>query len=69
MSQGMIKELNKRNSSYRGIPCWYNPITDEIKGKNWFYDQLVSIFSWFDLNVLALDAIPLWVDVDELEQN
>ena len=65
----MIKELNKRNSSYRGIPCWYNPITDEIKGKNWFYDQLVSIFSWFDLNVLSLDAIPLWVDVDELEQN
>jgi len=65
----MSKSYTQKNSSYRGIPCWYNPVNDEIRGKNWFYDLMVSACLWFDEKVLALDSFPIWVDVDELEQN
>lgn len=64
-----IEEMNlKRNACYRGIPCWYNPITDEIKGKNWMYDHLISIVIWFDTEILMIEAFPLWVEVDDLEK-
>ncbi len=57
-----------RNANYRGIPCWYNPVTDELKGRNWFYDLLVSCNIWWDINVLCIESLPIWVEVDELEK-
>ena len=57
-----------RNASYRGIPCWYNPVNDELKGKNWFYDFIVSLNIWFDFHVLRMEGLPIWVEVDEMEK-
>lgn len=57
-----------KNASYRGIPCWYNPINEEVKGKNWFYDSLISFLIWFDINVLQVEEFQLWVEVDKLER-
>ncbi len=57
-----------KNASYRGIPCWYNSVTEELKGKNWFYDLLISLNIWLDFNVIKIDSLPLWIEVDEIEK-
>ncbi len=57
-----------RNATFHGIPCWYNSVNDELIGKNRFLDFIVGILLWFDLKILLLDAIPMWVEVDELEK-
>lgn len=57
-----------KNATYRGIPCWYNPVLEEVKGKNWFFEILISINIWFDFNVLLIESLPLWVEVDESER-
>ncbi len=54
-----------KNATYRGIPCWYNPIDNELKGKNWLFDILISFNIWWDFNVLLLEELPLWIEVDE----
>jgi hypothetical protein len=63
-----MKDYTKRNASYRGIPCWYNPINDEITPKNKFYSILIDIVLWIDVNILMIKEFPIWVEVDELEK-
>ena len=60
--------MKLKNARYRGIPCYWNPINDEIVGKNWLYDLLIDIALWVDINVINVDEFPLWVEVDELEK-
>jgi len=57
-----------RNAKYRGIPCFYNPMNNEIIGKNWFYNLLIDIMLWIDLVIIEVDEFPLWVEVDEIEK-
>jgi hypothetical protein len=33
------KLTEMRNATYRGIPCWYNPINEEVRGKNFNFDR------------------------------
>ena len=63
-----MKDYTKRNAKYRAIPCWYNPLTDELKGKNWFYEILLWVVIWIDVNLVEVDEFPLWVEMDELEK-
>lgn len=63
-----MKDYTKRNARYRGIPCYWNPINDEITGRNWFYDLLIDAMMWIDINIFDVDEFPLWVEVDELEK-
>jgi len=58
-----------RNALYRGIPCWYNPINEEIKGKNQLFEYLLRLIVWIDVNIVGIDAFPLWVEVDNLEKD
>jgi hypothetical protein len=64
-----MKDYTKRNASYRGIPCWFNPINDELKGKNKLYEFLLVIMLWIDINIFEVEEFPIWVEVDELENN
>ncbi len=57
-----------KNASYRGIPCWYNPINEEVRGKNWFYDNLISILILVDVYLLQVEEFKLWVEVDKIEK-
>lgn len=63
-----MKDYTKRNAYYRRIPCFYNPITDELKGINRFYDWILSITLWFDVNVVQMEEFPIWIEEDELEK-
>lgn len=63
-----MKDYTKKNASYRGIPCWYNPINDEITGKNWLCRRLIDVIVWIDVNILLVEQFSIWVDVDEIEK-
>lgn len=58
-----------KNATYRGIPCWYNPVNDQLKGKNKFYELLIRLNIWFDCNIFDVDEFPLWIEVGEREKN
>ena len=53
---------------YRRIPAYYNPSTDELMGRNWFYDQLIELNVWFDIYVFNLEELPILVKTDDEEQ-
>ena len=52
------------NVHYRWIPCFFDETTHELMGRNWYYDILVSVSVWVDSELLGLDELPIWVDVD-----
>ncbi len=57
-----------KNASYHGIPCWYNPINEEVTGKNWLFDKLISVLILIDVYLLRVEEFQLWVEVDKLEK-
>jgi len=32
-----------KKARYHGIPCWFNPVTNEIIGRTLFYDLLIDL--------------------------
>lgn len=59
----------KKKARYRAIPCFYDDVTDELIGRNWLYDILVSLNVWFDFEALKTEDLPLWVEADEEDFN
>lgn len=64
----MEKNYIKKNAKYRGIPCYFNVINNEIIGKNFFYEFLINIIIWFDINIFMVSEFPIWIEVDKLEK-
>lgn len=62
-----MKNYTKRNATYHGIPCWYNPVTEELSGKTRFFDFLVLVFIWVDARIFQVEEFRIWVEKDELE--
>lgn len=54
-----------KKAHYNGVPCYYDEETGELEGRNKFYDILVDIHLWFDINVFEVDSFEIWVDVEE----
>lgn len=52
----------KKKAKYRSIPCYYDTETEELIGRNWFYDMLVEINIWLDLNIFNVDEFPIWIE-------
>jgi len=61
-----------KKAYYRGIPIYYNPCNEDIKGRNWFYDILVDIMLWLDVNILFMfnhdDGFRIWMEIDDKDQ-
>lgn len=57
-----MKDRTKLNAKYYFIPCWYNSLIDEISGKNKFWDVLLDIAIWYDVDVLQKQEFSLWVE-------
>lgn len=49
---------------YHGIPCYFNPDTHELRGRNWFTDKIVFFLIWFDYYMLYLDELDVYIDSD-----
>jgi hypothetical protein len=58
---------NIRKAYYRRIPCYFDVLTNELKGRNKFYDILVELNIWFDLTILQLEELPIWIEIDDNE--
>ncbi len=41
------------------IPCYYHELTENIEGRNWFYDRLLEIAVWYDFEFS--DGFRFWV--------
>ena len=61
----MKKQKVNVNAFYRSVPCYYDIVSGEIVGRNWFYDLLIGINVWWDFKVLNLQELPIWLEVDE----
>lgn len=59
----------KRKAHYRAIPAWFDESTGELEGRNWFYEILIEINVWLDVNVFDVEDFPIWVEVDDDDPN
>ena len=48
---------------YAGIPIFYNSYTQEIEGRNQFYEFLVDIIIWIDVNIFGFQGFK--IDIEE----
>ena len=56
-----------RTAKYHGCKCYFDDETNELQGRNWLWDWLVSINLWLDLNVFGLEELPVWIDLTDEE--
>ncbi len=59
-----MKNTNFKKAYYRSIPAYFNLETNEIKGRNWFYNILISINLWIDINIIEVEEFPIMVEKD-----
>lgn len=63
-----------KRAHYRKIPIYYDPCTNEVTGRNWFYDILLGLMLWIDVNIIFQyfypdsEGFPLWVEMDEKDK-
>ncbi len=53
-----------KRAYYRSIPCYFNPLTNEIMGRNWFWDILIDVNLWIDVDLLGLEDLTIWIEED-----
>ncbi len=46
---------------YRRIPAYFNPKTNELKGRNLFFDLLISVNIFIDTEILKIDHFPILI--------
>ena len=54
-----------KKAHYRNIPVYFNPETNEVKGRNGFYDIIVDINIFIDFYILLLEELPIWIDEEK----
>lgn len=42
-------------AKFYGIPCYFNADTDELDGRNWFYEKLLLVAIWIESNFPSND--------------
>jgi hypothetical protein len=47
---------------YRKIPAYFNPETNELYGRNWFYNLLITINLWVDVNIVQVEEFPIEIE-------
>lgn len=63
-----------KKAYYRRIPIYYDPCTEEIEGRNWFYAVLLYFMLWIDVNItfnfvdFETEGFPIRVEVDDKDQ-
>ena len=38
-----------------GFKCYFNEITGDIQGTNWFNDSMIELFVWLDVSVFKIN--------------
>ncbi len=53
-----------KKAKYRGIPAYFDINTMELIGRNWFYDLLIDVNVWIDVNIVGVEAFPIEIEDD-----
>ena len=56
----VIKDYSRRKAYYKSIPCYFNPINNELKGRNIIYDFLLNITLWFEVTEALPITLAIW---------
>jgi len=56
-----------KRAYYRGIPAYFDPETNELIGRNMFYDLLIDINIWIDVYVINIEEFPIHIEKNENE--
>jgi len=59
-----LKNIKMKKAYYRKIPCYFDSDTNEILGRNIFYDILIDINIWIDFTLLGIEELPIWIEED-----
>lgn len=55
-----MKEEFTHNAKFYGIPCFWNNETNNLKGKNWLLDFLLTIAVWIEFKFpTSEDGFPI----------
>lgn len=58
----MKKDSGFKLAYYRRIPAYFNEDTNELKGRSFFYDLLISINIFIDNEILRIDHFPILIE-------
>lgn len=53
-----------KKAYYRLIPVYFDPITEEIRGRNWLYDQFLAFAIWFDIHIVEVEYFPIHIEIE-----
>lgn len=54
-----------KRAYYRSIPCYFKEDSGDIKGRNLFYDLVLEIMIFIDVNVFLVEEFPIWIEEDK----
>jgi hypothetical protein len=49
-------------AKYSGIPTYFDPMTNKLVGRNWFYNILLEIILWLDVNIFKVDTFKIDIE-------
>jgi hypothetical protein len=50
---------------YRRIPVFVKELAGggaEVEGRNWFYNILVDIMLWIDIEIIMVEEFDVWIE-------
>lgn len=50
-----------KKARYFGIPCYFNPETTDLRGRNKFYSFLLEIALWVDINIIGVEGFVIHI--------
>lgn len=63
------KPKGYKNAYYRETPAFYNLKTDDLIGRNWFWDIVIDVEIWIDINIFNIEYFPIWVDTKDNKES
>ncbi len=57
-----MKNTSFKKAYYRSIPAYFSLETNELKGRNWFYNILININLWVDVNIIQIEEFPIMME-------
>jgi hypothetical protein len=57
-----MKPEGYKRAYYRSIPAYFNTDTNDIMGRNWFYDVLIEINLWVDVHIVGVQEFPILIE-------
>ena len=53
-----------KKAYYHKVPCYFNPETGELSGRNWFMDLIIEALVYIDVYILEVDEFKIYVKKD-----